>query len=188
MWSRSKTAREPSETGFDLRAVIADDLTFRNWYDMTAPRVYAYLYSRTGSATTAEELTQEVFVEVVRSPRTFDGRQDVLPWVIGIARHRLGRHFRSSKLFDRRQASLVREIEIDGEDDRSYQRMEQGHEVADAMAALPADQRAALMLRFVDGLSIKEVAKYIGRSEDATESLVRRARQSFEQAFRGQRA
>src|SRR3954447_22893489 len=105
MWRRQKSSRDGSETGFDLAAVINDDLTFRSWYDMTVPRVYAYLYSRTGSVSVAEELTQEVFVEVVRSPRTFDRRSDVLPWVIGIARHRLSRHFRTNKLIDRRQAS-----------------------------------------------------------------------------------
>ena len=185
MWNRGKTARAPSENAFDLAAVISDDYAFRNWYDMTVPRVYAYLYSRTGSATVAEELTQEVFVEVVRNPRTFDGRGDPLPWVIGVARHRLSRHFRRTKLDDRRASSLVREIEIAGEDDRSWRQMEQGGHVASAIGALAPDQRAALMLRFVDGLSIKEVAKTIGRSEDATESLVRRARQAFENAYRG---
>ena len=53
------------------------------------------------------------------------------------------------------------------------------------MAALPSDQRAALMLRFLDDLPVKEVAAVIGRSEDATESLIRRARRAFEDAYRG---
>ena len=35
-----------------------------------------------------------VFVEVVRNPSTYDGRADTVPWLIGIARHRLARHYR----------------------------------------------------------------------------------------------
>jgi RNA polymerase sigma-70 factor (ECF subfamily) len=158
---------------------------FRRWYDMTAPRVYAYLYSRTGSASAAEELTQETFIEVVRSPRTFDGRSDALPWVIGIARHRLSRYFRRTKLDDGRSDELVREVEIAGEDTRPWRTIEQRADVVGALGGLPKDQRAALMLRFVDGLSVKAVADTLGRSEDATESLIRRARQSFEAAYRG---
>jgi RNA polymerase sigma-70 factor, ECF subfamily len=186
MWRRGGSASRESVTTFDLAAVIADDIAFRHWYDMTAPRVYAYLYSRTGSASAAEELTQETFIEVVRSPRTFDGRSaDALPWVIGIARHRLSRHFRRSKLDDGRSNELVREIEIAGEDTRPWRTIEQRADVVAALDGLPKDQRAALMLRFLDGLSVKAVADTLGRSEDATESLIRRARQSFEAAYRG---
>src|SRR5437879_2979415 len=50
MCRRGRTASRESETTFDLATVIDDDYAFRTWYDMTAPRVYAYLYSRTGSA------------------------------------------------------------------------------------------------------------------------------------------
>jgi RNA polymerase sigma-70 factor (ECF subfamily) len=185
IWRRGGTASRESETAFDLAAVIDDDIAFRHWYDMTAPRVYAYLYSRTGSASTAEELTQETFIEVVRKPRTFDGRSDALPWVIGVARHRLSRHFRRAKLDSGRSDNLVREIEVAGDDTRPWRTVEQRDDVMGALGALASDQRAALMLRFVDGLSVKGVATTLGRSEDATESLIRRARQAFETAYRG---
>src|SRR6185369_15007563 len=72
-----------------LAAIVRDDVAFRAWYDRTAPRVYAYLLSRCGSQPLAEELLQATFVEVVRRPATFDGRGDVIPWLIGIARHQL---------------------------------------------------------------------------------------------------
>jgi RNA polymerase sigma-70 factor (ECF subfamily) len=184
MWGRGGAASRESETAFDLAAVIDDDIAFRAWYDMTAPRVFAYLYSRTGSVPVAEELTQETFIEVVRSPKTFDGRSDALPWLIGIARHRLSRFFRRTKLDDGRANDLVREIEIAGEDTRPWRTIEQRAGVVAALDSLPRDQRAVLMLRFLDGLSVKAVADTIGRSEDATESLIRRARQSFEAAYR----
>ena len=156
MWKLGGATPAKSDATFDLAAVIDDDFAFRNWYDMTAPRVYAYLSPRPDSRISGpEELTQETFVEVVRSPRTFDGRDDALPWVIGVARHRLSRHWRRNKLDDGRSATLIREVQVAGDDDRSWRQVEQGDAVAVAMAALPPDQRAALMLQFVDGLSIE---------------------------------
>ena len=54
LWRR----RGPKEREgrFSLASIVDDDLAFRRWYDETAPRVYAYLYSRTGSQAVAEEM------------------------------------------------------------------------------------------------------------------------------------
>jgi RNA polymerase sigma-70 factor (ECF subfamily) len=172
---------------FDLAAVIADQHAFPAWYDVAAPRVYAYALGRTGSVTIAEEITQETFIEVVRNPRTFDGRSDPLPWLIGVARHRLGRHFRSARRDDARADELVREIRVVEGGGGALTAVEDRDDLTRGLAALSPDQRAALMLRFVDGLSVREVAQTIGRTEDATESLIRRARQTFESAFPGGR-
>jgi RNA polymerase sigma-70 factor (ECF subfamily) len=187
MWRRERTVASPPSEAFDLAAVIDDERTFRAWYDVAAPRVYAYTYGRTGSTSVAEEITQETFLEVVRNPRTFDGRSDPVPWLIGVARHRLARYFRSVRLDERRASDLIREIHLVTDGRPAEHAIEDRDEVAAAMGALTQDQRAALMLRFVDGLSVREVARTIGRTEDATESLIRRARQSFEAAVRGGR-
>ena len=179
--------RGPAGSTFDLAAVIADDQAFRSWYDGVAPRVYAYAYARTGSIATAEEITQETFIEVVHRPASFDGRSDPLPWLIGIARHRLGRHFRSARRDEERAAELVKQIHVVETGSAEPSAVDDRHELEMGLAALGQDQRSALMLRFVDGLSVREVAETIGRSEDATESLIRRARQAFEDAVRGGR-
>ena len=48
--------------------------------------------------------------------------------------------------------------------------------VTDALGQLPADYRVALVLRYVDELSVPDVARELGRSVHATESLLVRAR------------
>jgi RNA polymerase sigma-70 factor (ECF subfamily) len=168
----------------DLEAVVADAAAFRAWYDATAPRVYAYLLARTGSVTVAEDLTQETFIEVVRHPGTFDGRGDAVPWLVGIARHRLARHFSGRRRDDDRASNLVRQISVEPSADPSFDGVESADALDRALATLPGIQRTALLLRFGDDLSIREVAVSIGRSEDATESLVRRARAALSAAYR----
>ena len=53
-----------------------------------------------------------------------------------------------------------------------------------ALRSLPTLQRAAIVLRYLDGLSVREVAAAIGKSESATESLLSRGREQFRRAFR----
>ena len=53
-----------------------------------------------------------------------------------------------------------------------------------ALESLPLPQRAVMTLRFLDDLTVKEIATRLGRSEDAIESLLRRARDSFERRYR----
>lgn len=166
--------------GIDLATLVADDASFRAWYEAVAPRVYAYLYSRCGNVATAEELTQETFVEVVRNPRTYDGRADAVPWLIGVARHRLARYLHSRAA--EREPS-VREIPPDIGGDGPSHAGEERELIRIALSRLPAIQRAALMFRFFDDLPVRDIARTLGRSEDATESLLRRARAAFEAAY-----
>jgi RNA polymerase sigma-70 factor (ECF subfamily) len=52
-----------------------------------------------------------------------------------------------------------------------------------ALRNMPALHRAALVLRYVDGLSLREVARELGRSESATDSLIRRAKERFKATY-----
>ncbi len=171
-----------------LSEIVADDVAFRRWYDLHAPRVYAYLLSRCGSPSLTEELVQAVFVEVVRHPTSFDGRADTLPWLIGIARHRLARHFREQGRFVGRLGDgVVKPIEAPVADDArfamAWRSAELQGRIRFALDALPPLQRAALILRFMDDLPVRDVARLLRRGENATESLIRRARERFERLF-----
>jgi RNA polymerase sigma-70 factor (ECF subfamily) len=172
------------ESGRGLAAVVRDEARFRAWYDAVLPRVYRYLAARTaGDDALAEELTQQAFVEAVRHPDRFDGRSDVVTWLCAIGRHKLVDHWRRRGRDERRQLHLV-----DQQGDRrdaAWHASDTRDVVEAAVAALPADQRLALLFRYLDGLSVREVASVLGRSEKATESLLARARDGFRRAFGG---
>jgi RNA polymerase sigma-70 factor (ECF subfamily) len=53
----------------------------------------------------------------------------------------------------------------------------------DVLAEVPTSQRAALVLHYLDGFPVSEVARLLGKSEHATESLLARGRQSFKRAY-----
>lgn len=168
-----------------LQNTLESDVAFRIWYERCAPRVYAYLMTRCGSANLAEELTQAVFVEAVRRPDTFDGRADPVPWLCGIARHRLAAHYRERARADRwSMGGDIRPIAA-ASHDAAWQAADLQTRIRFALDALPVLQRAALILRYLDDLPVRAVARNLHRSEAATESLLRRARERFEREFRG---
>lgn len=168
----------------ELGAVFADELAFRAWYDRSLPNVYGYLLHRCGrNPELAEELTQQAFVEAVRSYGRFRGQADATTWVIGIARHKLVDHFRRVERDTRRLAALsARELGA-GRAESAPPTMPD--DIDDALALLPALQRAVLVLHYMDQLSVREVARSIDKTEAATASLLARGRDAFRQAYQG---
>ncbi len=166
-----------------LADVFASEAAFDAWYERTLPRVYGYVFSRCGrDPDLAEELTQQTFVEAIRSRSDFAGRADPVTWLTAIARHRLADHFRARDREERRRLRLVvRAVDPGGE--RAWSRAGEREAIARALATLPALQRAALVFTVLDGLTVREAAKLLGKSEGATESLLTRARAGFRRAY-----
>jgi RNA polymerase sigma-70 factor (ECF subfamily) len=166
----------------DLAKIFADDRAFRTWYDATLPRVYGYLYHRCGrDPGLAEELTQQTFIEALRSHRRFDSRSEPTTWLIGIARHRLVDHYRRTER--ERRHLMDRELDLSGSaDDAAWSGIERDA-IDHALDRLAPLQRAALILHYMDRLSVRDIAHAIGKSEAATTSLLARGRDAFRTAF-----
>jgi len=160
---------------------LAGAAAFRAFYAEALPVVYGYLRARCGgSVAVAEDLTQETFVAAVRWISE-GGRVDApLPWVVGIAKRKLLDHFRREERVERRLAlawDAGRAEDPPPWSDATRER------AMTALAAVPAAQRAALTLRYLDGYSVQEVADMLGKSIHAAESLLARARESFKRAY-----
>ena len=164
---------------------LHDPEQFRLFYADALPRVYGYFLRRCGAEIAlAEDLTQETFLAAVAELRR--GAIVVTPrsWILGIARHKLLDHFRrqrrigwstvswESTVEEHDEALLVPEDDVASRD----------HAVA-TLALVPLMQREALVLHYLDGLSVAEVASLLQRSVSATESLLARGRASFRQGF-----
>lgn len=169
----------PGRTG--LAGLFPDESVFRAWYDDAFPRVYAYLFRRCGrNQLVAEDLTQQAFVDACRS-RPPHGPKDPLGWVIGIARHRLVDHFRAS---ERQERSLRRLIARGNQANVTWIGVrDEQDELVEALRRLPAAQRAALTLRYVDDLPVREVAALLAKSEKAVESLLSRGREGLRRSL-----
>jgi RNA polymerase sigma-70 factor (ECF subfamily) len=180
-----RSERGNAERRTEFHAIFADERKFREWYDVAARRVYAYLFGRCGGeASLAEELTQLTFIDAIRHRGTYDGRADSVTWLIAIGRNRLLDHLRRQEREERRRIRLVvREIPPGDSDRAAWQTHEDRDDIVRAMRLLPATQRAALILHHVDGLPVRDVALAMGRSQTAVESLLSRGRERFRTVY-----
>ena len=165
---------------------FASETDFRAFYDQALPRIYGYLHDRCGGdPMVAEELTQQTFVAALRERSRFDGRSEPMTWLTAIARHKLVDHFRRLEREERRRVRLVaREIQVDP-DPHSWNRVDERSTVLRVLASMPVNQRTVLVLHYADGLTIREMAHELGKSESAVESLMTRARDAFRRSYGG---
>ena len=148
-------------------------------YDRALPQVFGYLRSRTGNEAVAEDLTAETFLAAVQAIQ-----RDAIPnltvaWLIGVARHKLVDHWR-------RQAREERGLRLLPEEDNDVDDVAERFErtrAREVLEELGAHHCAALTLRYLDGLSVPEVAHHLDRTVHATEALLVRARNAFRVAY-----
>ena len=151
-------------------------------YDTALPQVYGYLVRRCDGTTVAEDLTAETFLAAVAAVQKGSVPQMTTAWLIGVARHKLVDHWRRQARDERNLRAVADEPAPD--DDPWDARLDAAvaHEV---LGRLGAHHRSALTLRYLDGLSVPEVAEHLGRTVHATEALLVRARVAFRRAYEG---
>ncbi|MGX7828244.1 RNA polymerase sigma factor [Actinokineospora sp. 24-640] len=146
-------------------------------YDEALPHVYGYLIARVGEPAVAEDLTAETFLAAVAAARRPDAAAVSVPWLIGVARHKLADHWRRAARDRLRAVEEPADVSDpwDGEVDAILARQ--------TLARLGPHHRAALTLRYLDGLAVPEVAAHLGRTVHATEALLVRARAAFRRTY-----
>ncbi len=154
-------------------------------YAELAPPVTGYL--RAHGAADPEDLTAEVFLQVVRGLDRFSGPEPAFRgWVFTIAHRRLVDDLRRRS---RRPQTLtdpetLEAIAGHGGDvaDEAFAELD-AERVQAAIAELPPDQRSVLLLRILGDLTIEQIAEAVGKRPGAVKALQRRARRRLEPAY-----
>ena len=150
-------------------------------YHRALPHVYGYLLPRCGSVSLAEDLAAETFLAAVATTRQPDAPEITVAWLVGVARHKLADHWRRSVREERSQAVAAQPDDALEDPWDDWLDTEAAHA---ALRCLPPHQRAALTLRYLDGLPVAEVAEHLGRSVHATETLLVRSRAALRRVYR----
>ena len=150
-------------------------------YDTALPEVYGYLLPRCGRRALAEDLTAETFLAAVEAVRKRPPPELSVAWLVGVARHKLADHWRRTAREERGLQIVdggARGFTEDPWDERLDALV-----AREVLGALGAHHRAALTLRYLDGLPVPQVAEHLGRTHQATEALLVRARAAFRHAY-----
>jgi RNA polymerase sigma-70 factor (ECF subfamily) len=173
---------EPRE--YDLAALLArvargDMNALAALYDQTVPMVHGLVLRILGEASTAEEVTADVFVQVWQRALDYDPRRGpALPWVLLLARSRALDRRRTGVVARTRTEPLDAAAELPAPDPGPHARAEAAERrrlVIRAIATLPPDQRTALELAYYRGLSHAEIAAAISEPLGTVKTRIRTA-------------
>jgi RNA polymerase sigma-70 factor (ECF subfamily) len=151
-------------------------------YDEAVGEVYGYVVARCRNREVAEDVTADVFTAAVDAVRRDSVADLTTAWLIGVARHKLLDQWRREEREQRRLHAVA-------DDPTVASRTTDWDVQLDVLAArhtldqLGAHHRAALVLRYLDGLPVPDVAEVLGRTVHATEALLVRARRAFRDIY-----
>jgi RNA polymerase sigma-70 factor, ECF subfamily len=172
------SAPAPAESKAEL------DRAFEQLYRDHLRDVYSYSYYRVGNHHDAEDLTEQAFLQAYRhferARRESNGRP-LRPWLIRIA-HNLASNYHRDRA--RRPTAALDAVEPPSHPhgtERVVEGREELREVMEHLEQLPDDRREALIMRFALGMSNREIARALGRTDGATKVLIHRAIKQLEE-------
>lgn len=183
------------EADLDLvsRMLAGDQRAFDAFFDACAQRLAAFASRRSGlDGASLEDVVQNSLIKAVRHLASYRGESALFTWLCEICRHELANVSRKStrrpahvSLFEAGARAAVAELPAPGhlEPLAQLESTQRRAEVIRLLDALPKSYAQALEAKYADGLSVEEIARLLGLSIIATQSLLARARKAFRERW-----
>jgi len=175
------------------RVLSGDQLAAGDLFRRHLEALYEFVHWRVGrDRAAAEDVVQDTFLVGLQRLDTFDGRSSLHTWLCGIAKNRIRMARRKRRPLamsdvladaDAEVFDVLAELESAELPEWALEREETRALVGATLSSLPPDYRDALLQKYVDGLSVNEMAARAGKSPKATESRLTRARVAFTRVF-----
>lgn len=169
------------------RMIAGDEGALSTLYDRYSGMLFSMLVRILKDTSAAEEILQDLFLQLWRNPSRFDPNRGSLPaWLLVIGRNRAISRLRSR---ERREVSedsegfSMESIPSPGNIEEEAQRSQLAQRLKSAMATLPPEQREAVELAYFEGMSQTEIAARTGSPLGTVKSRVRAAMQSLKERF-----
>lgn len=175
--SGDETADQPTLEIFWLERIAhRDKRAFEALYQEFAPRVFRFAVRMINDETKAEEVVNDVMVEVWKSAGQFKGRSAASTWIFSIARHRAlnairGKKLPTTALDDARGVKDESEDPMTATDQNITQTI-----LKEAINHLSTEQREVIELTFFQGLNYKEIAQIADCPENTVKTRMFHAR------------
>jgi RNA polymerase sigma-70 factor (ECF subfamily) len=183
-----------SDVALVRRVIAGEEAAFDEFFTVYFPRLYRFALARLGGNEDAsEEVVQQVLIRAIDRLHTYRGEAALLTWLCTLCRREIGRwHERAGKgrevsFSDERpemRAALELTAALEADDpDVVLQRRELAKTVQMTLDHLPGRYGEVLEWKYLQGLSVDEVAERLGVGYKAAESILTRARVAFRDGF-----
>lgn len=147
---------------------------FERLYEEHAQALFGFLAYRTGDPTLAEDLVADTFERVLTARRPFDRRKaSEKTWIYAIALNRL-RDTARREAAEHRALTLAAPAAMNGNGYHGVENAEARQLIMAALTTLNDEEREAISLRYGADLSLKEIAKLIGKPRSTVEGRIYR--------------
>jgi RNA polymerase sigma-70 factor, ECF subfamily len=128
--------------------------------------VYRFLVCFSGNQNDAEDMTQEVFIRVLKNLPNFNSGKNLKTWIFSIAKHVAVDHYRKKKFASVFKDGFFKQLESDdNKPDEEFEINEIKQIVHEAISKLKPKHRAVVILRGINEFSIKETSEILQCSE-----------------------
>jgi RNA polymerase sigma-70 factor (ECF subfamily) len=147
-------------------------------------KVYSLCYRFTGRTVEAEDLTQEIFIKVFQTLKSYDQQQGTFStWLTRVARNHLVDHYRRTKrdrvtssLDDEESSEVEARPSPEGSPMAGVESRERRQLLQDGLNKLSPDLREAVILRDLQDLDYEEIARVLGVPQGTVKSRINRGR------------
>lgn len=175
--------RRDSDESLAQQAQQGDRDAFLTLYDRYFARVHNRVRSRVPYQH-AEDVTQEVFIAVMRSLSQFERRSRFSTWLYTIVNRQIADFYRQRyRQVERQSVGLDHATHVAAAAPLQHERADERALLQQALHNLPDHYQEVILLRFADGLTFAEIAVHDGKSLEAIKSLYRRAIQALRLAM-----
>lgn len=155
-----------------------DKEAFLTLYNRYLNKVYNRVRSRV-PLDDVDDVTQEVFMAVVRSLKRFRHQSRFNTWLYTIVNRQIADYYRRRSRRGGSQQPLSLEVVTYNEPSYAHDTLDESADVRRALNKVPEHYREVVLLRFADGLTFAEMGESMGKSLEAVKSLYRRAIQAI---------
>lgn len=149
----------------------AMELLVKRHYTM----VHSFVYRMVGEHEIAYDLTQEIFIKMMKNIEKYDNRSGEFPrWILRIASNHCKDYFRSPIYRQRMEHKDINDMEISLGDTviDMFEKNERRKEIKRAIDNLPELQREAVLLKYYNDLKVKEISDITGDKESTIKSRI----------------
>jgi RNA polymerase sigma-70 factor (ECF subfamily) len=168
------------------KLLIGDQQATRLFYQNYKAKLLGFISRKIGSELDAEELAQDTLIAALENLPLFNAHSSLYSWICSIAKHEIADFYRKQKIKKVLYTTLPFLEKLADEalsPDLELEKEELKTKFYHTLANLPEGFERILRLRYIDRLTLSEIAREVGLSYKATESRLFRARLAFQKRF-----
>jgi RNA polymerase sigma-70 factor, ECF subfamily len=193
-WRQAPARNLDPEAQLIEQCLAGEDTAWEDLVKVYTRRVYALCYRFTNSPTEAQDLTQEVFLRVFRTLKSFRvGEGSFLVWLTRLTRNLLIDHYRRSRAdrvtdsIEEQRGVLEEKVTLSTRTDGILAGREASEALQAGLAKLSPELREAVILRDVEELEYREIAQTLRVPEGTVKSRLNRGRAELARVLRRQK-